>query len=188
VAKEKFTESREEIAEILGVEVRTITNWIKHHPDFPSRVDGKHRKFPIARCVTWKIDRAVADAIASMAPKAPADLADAEKRRAIADAEFAEIRVQKLRGEVVLVEDARKEVEAAFARVRARFVAIPGEYAPRFLNLTSVPQAVSNLRDLTSTVLSELQQTQLADEDDTPDVDDNAAGSGDGNDLDQTGA
>lgn len=179
MATNKYAESREEIADILGVDVRTITNYRKRHPDFPVKIDGKRVRFPIARCVTWKIDRAVADAIASMAPAAPKDLADAEKRRAIADAEFAEIRVQKLRAEVVLAEDAIREIQESYARVRARFVAVPGEYAPRFLNLTSIPQAVAQLRDLTSTVLSELQQVQVSDEDDEGSSVDAAAESGD---------
>jgi phage terminase Nu1 subunit (DNA packaging protein) len=178
VAKEKFADSREEIAEILGVDVRTITNYVRQHSDFPNRVDGKRRRFPIARCVAWKINHDVAAAIAAMAPPAPKDLADAEKRRAIADAEFAEMRVMKMRGETVLAGDQVKEVAKAFSRVRARFVAVPGEYGPRFLNLSTLPESVAQLRDLVSTVLAELQQLPLDDEDDDP-VDGTAESGGD---------
>jgi hypothetical protein len=53
-------------------------------------------------------------------------------------------------------------------RVRARFVAVPGEYGPRFLNLSTLPESVAQLRDLVSTVLAELQQLPLDDEDDDP--------------------
>jgi phage terminase Nu1 subunit (DNA packaging protein) len=185
VAKEKYAESREEIADILGVDVRTITNYRRRHPDFPVKVDGKRVRFPIARCVTWKIDRAVADAIAAMAPPAPKDLAGAETRRAIADAEFSEMRVQKLRRELVPVAEGAKEIAEAYARVRTRFVAVPGEYGPRFLNLSSLPQSVAQLRDLVSTVLSELQQIHLSDEDEEGSADDDAAASGSDEELDQ---
>jgi phage terminase Nu1 subunit (DNA packaging protein) len=181
VAKEKFADSREEIAEILGVDVRTITNYVRLHSDFPNRVDGKRRRFPIARCVSWKINHDVAAAIAAMAPPAPKDLADAEKRRAIADAEFAELRVMKIRGETVAAGDAAKEVAKAFARVRARFVATPGEFGPRFVNVESLPLAIAQLRDLVSTVLTELQVMPLDDEEE----EETSAGSAESGDLEE---
>lgn len=155
MAKEKLV-SREEIAEILGVDVRTITNYVRAHSDFPNRVDGKNRRFPVARCVAWKIDHDVASAIAAMAPPAPQTLIDAEKRKAIADAELSELKVQQMRAEVVPIADSIREVERAFSAVRSRLMSVPGEYAPRFLNLTSMPAAVMQLRDLAATVIAEL--------------------------------
>lgn len=165
MAKEQFA-SREEIAEILGCDVRTITKYVKQNPkDFPSRVRGKTRDFPIRRCVTWKMDRAVAEAIASFAPPPPSGLLDAEKRKAIADAEYAELRVQKIRREVVPVADQIREMERAYARVRGRLLAVPGEHASRFLNLDSVPKSVVQLREMVANVLSELQQAGQLEED-----------------------
>lgn len=155
MAKERHG-SREEIAEILGCETRTITNYIKLYPDFPSRVRGKNRDFPIARCVAWKLDRMVADAISNFAPPAPSTLIDAEKRKAIADAELAELKVQKLRGEVVPIAESIKLVERAFTAIRSRLMSVPGEYAPQFLNLDSMPAAVIKLRELSATVIAEL--------------------------------
>lgn len=168
MAKEREVE-RDELADILGVDVRTITNYIKK-PDFPSRVRGNRRTFPVRRCVQWKIDHDVADAIASMAPPKPSH--DAELRKMAADAELAEIKVQKARGEVVPVADAIKEVKQSYSRVRARFASIPGEYGPRLLNLTSIPEVTRQLREMIGSVMVELQTDGSAfteEEDDEPD-------------------
>lgn len=155
MAKEKFA-TREEIAEILGVDVRTITNYVRAHSDFPNRVDGKHRRFPVARCVAWKIDHDVASAIAAMAPPPPQTLVDAEKRKAIADAEISELKVMQMRAEVVPIADSIREVERAFTAVRSRVASVAGEYGPRFLNLSTIPEAVAKLRELAATIIAEL--------------------------------
>lgn len=162
---------------MLGCEVRTITNYINQNSDFPSRVRGRKRDFPLRRCVQWKIDRVVADAITSMAPPPPTGLFDAESRKAIADAELAELKVKKLRGEVVPVRVALQEIEKAYARVRGRFAAVPGEFASRMLHLESMPEATLKLRDLVATVLVELQQAGGAGDDDD-DADDEGATEG----------
>lgn len=176
MAKEKFAESREEIAEILGVDVRTITNYVRQHSDFPNRVDGKRRFFPIARCVAWKINHDVADAIAAMAPPAPTDEKNANRRRAIAEAELAEIEVKKARGEIVEVAVALKEIERNNTRVASRLLSAVGEYTPQMVNLPTMAAAAGKLRELTSTILAELQQTGNLVEDEDPED----AGSGDG--------
>lgn len=169
MAKEKFAESREEIAEILGVDVRTITNYVRQHSEFPNRVDGKRRLFPIARCVAWKINHDVADAIAAMAPPAPTDEKNANKRRAIAEAELAEIEVKKARGEVIEVAVALKEIERNNTRVASRLLSVVGEYTPQLVNLPTMVAAASKLRELTSAILVELQQTgSLVGDDEDP--------------------
>ena len=156
MAADRFVD-RTEIAFLLGVEPRTVTNYVKSHPDFPSRVKGSNRTFPVQRCLAWQRDRAVADAITSVAPPPPDGAHEAGVRKAIADAELAEIRLAKLRGELIPVDVASQEVDRAFGRVRARFVAVPGEYGPQLLNLTDLPRAVAVLRALVAQVLTELQ-------------------------------
>lgn len=148
---------REEIAFLLGFEPRTITNYVKRHPDFPSRVSGKTRSFPVQRCLTWQRDRLAADAAAEAAEPPPSDLAQAEQRKAMADAELAELKLAKLRGDVVAVQAAAKEIRDAFTRVRARLLSTPGEYASQILHLEELPKAVLVLRALVDTVLAELQ-------------------------------
>jgi hypothetical protein len=119
---------------------------VKRHPDFPSRVSGRDRTFPVRRCLQWQRDRIVADAIADVAPPAPSNIVDAELRKAIADAELAELKVARMRGDLVAVQVAAKEIRDAFSRVRARLLSTPGEYAPQILHLEEMPKAVVKLR------------------------------------------
>jgi len=179
MAKEREA-SREEIAEILGCTVRTITNYIRQHEDFPVRVRGNNRTFPIARCVAWKIRRDIADAIASMAPPAPTEAKEANKRRAIAEAELAEIEVKKARAQIVDVPTALKEIVRNNTRIASRLLSVVGEYTPQMVNLPTMAAAAGKLREMTSTILSELQQTGNTVDDDADGDGDEDTGSGEG--------
>lgn len=170
MAADRFVD-RNEIAFLLGVDPRTITNWVKKHPDFPSRVRGKDRSFPVQKCIAWKRDRDVAEAVASLAPPKPDGMYEAERRKAIADAELAETRLAKMRGELIPVDVASSEVDRAFSRVRARFLAAPGEYAPQLLNLAELSRTTAVLKDMVARVLDELQ-VGLGDTDGEEDDDD----------------
>lgn len=163
--------SREEIAEELGVEERTITNWVKAPPanapgPFPCRVRGRNRTFPRRKCLAWYIEFKVAEGLARAAPAQPTDLVEAERRKAVADAELAELKVAQLRGDLVPVALFREEVSRPLQRVRARLMTVPGEFGPRFVGLSEVGQAVQRLRDLVDATLSELRETGAADDED----------------------
>lgn len=162
--------SRGELAVRLGLSERQITNLVRRHPDFPSRVDGRERSFPTDRCFEWYVRYKQEEALQRAAAKPEiTGRADADLRKAIADAEIAELRVQKLRGDVVPTEAYRKELRRVLDRVRGRFVSIPGEYGPRCLNLSEVAASVAVLRDLVASVLAELQSVANA-----PDLDEDA--------------
>jgi hypothetical protein len=79
-----------------------------------------------------------------------------------------------MRGDVVAVQAAAKEIRDAFGRVRARLLSTPGEYASQFLYIEQLPKAVLKLRELVDTVLAELQASAggtdaLDEDDDSPD-------------------
>lgn len=155
--------SRREIAERLGLSERQITNLVRDAKladgtEFPSRVKGKDRSFPSDRCFDWYVRFKQEEALQRAAGReAPKDMAAAELRKAIADAEIAELKVAQLRGEFVSLEEYRKELRRILTRIRARFVAIPGEFAPRILEPMDMVKASAVLKDLVATVLAELQ-------------------------------
>jgi phage terminase Nu1 subunit (DNA packaging protein) len=190
-AADRYVE-RDEIAFLMDVTPRTVTNYRKHHSDFPCRVSGRAVTFPVKRCLQWQRDRIVADAIADVAPPVPSNIVQAELRKTIADAELAELKVGRMRGDLLAVQVAAKEIRNAFGRVRARLLSTPGEYAPQMLHLEEMPQAVSKLRQLVDTVLAELQATaggDAIDDDgggpDTPDSGDDSGDSGDSEPSDE---
>lgn len=155
--------SREDIAARLCLTLRQITRLVRDH-DFPRRVQGKRVTFPADRCFEWYIQFKQREAIERAQPAKDATLEEAEKRKAIADASIAEIKLATLRRELVNVEDYRRELREVLGRVRARVLAIPGEYAPQLLNLDGMPQAVAMLRTVASSVLTELETAACADD------------------------
>jgi hypothetical protein len=74
MASDRFVD-RAEIAFLMGVDVRTITNYVKKHPDFPSRVRGSTR----ARSPCSAVSRG--SAIARWPTRSRASRREAERRR-----------------------------------------------------------------------------------------------------------
>lgn len=154
--------SRAEIADRLSLTERSITGLVKKGKladgtPFPSRVAGKARTFPVERCFEWYLRFKIEEAIARAGPQTPVDLADAEKRKAIADAELAEHKLAQLRREFVPIGDYRRELERVVGRLRGRLSAAPGEYAPRIMEPLDMPHAVAVLREMVADLLANLQ-------------------------------
>lgn len=165
---------RAEIAARLGLSERQITNLVRtgklaDGSSFPSRVSGRDRTFPSDRCFDWYVRYKQEEALQRAAgKKEPANMAEAELRKAIADAEIAELKLQRLRGEIVPLDQYRRELRRVLSRVRARFQAIPGEYAPRILEPLDMARATMVLRDLVGSVLAELQSSGRSTDADEP--------------------
>lgn len=155
--------SRAEIAARLGLSERQVTNLVRSGrladgTPFPSRVRGRTRTFPTDRCFAWYIRFKQEEALERAATReSPTNMQEAELRKAVADAEMAELRLATMRGDVVPIEQYRRELHRTLSRVAARFASVPGEYAPRILEPLDMPRAVKLLRELVATVMAELQ-------------------------------
>ena len=173
--------SRRELAERLNLSERQITTLVKSGrladgTEFPSRVEGRERSFPTDRCFEWYLRYKQEEALQRAAGRQePANMAEAELRKAIADAEIAELKLQRLRGEVVPADAYRRELRRVLTRVRARFTSIPGEYASRILEPLDMARATAVLRDLVATVLAELQSAPSEPVDDASEAEEGAA-------------
>ena len=93
-----------QLADFYGVETRTITNWINSEPPCPSWKEGSHRKFDTVKVAEWYAAQAVSRAVSNISREPPTDLSDAERRKAVADAMLAEIKVAKEEGSIIPVE------------------------------------------------------------------------------------
>ena len=157
-----------QLCDWYSIDRRTLTNWINSDPPCPSTKNRKgERIFDSGDVATWREERAqrqAREAWDKSQKKEPENMADAELRKAIADAEIAELKVMRLRGDVVTLEHYRKELRRVLGRVRARFAAIPGEYAPRILEPMDMARASAVLKELVATVLAELQRIGAGDD------------------------
>ncbi len=115
--------SRDDLASRLDVESRTITNWVKQHPDFPSRVSGRARDFPWLRCLKWYLARE----IKKSAPEMVITEALARARKLAAEAEIAELNLAERRGALVPMEVHESRSEQLASRL---FAALTGQTVP----------------------------------------------------------
>lgn len=175
--------TKAEIAARLNLSERQIATLVRSGKladgtEFPSRVSGRSRTFPADRCFEWYVRYKQEEALQRAdGRKQPATMQDAELRKAIADAEIAELKLQRLRGEIVPLEQYRRELRRVLTRVRARFQSVPGEYASQILEPLDMARATLILRDLVANVLTELQPAggAIGDADETDGTDEAVA-------------
>jgi terminase small subunit / prophage DNA-packing protein len=103
--------------------------------------------------------REVAAGRASADADAP-DLVAERARLASAQADAQEMKNAALRGELLPRHDVTAAVQSAFARVRARLLALPAKIAPVVVGAT-VAQAKDRIEDAVHEALTELAATQV---------------------------
>lgn len=147
-----------EAARRLGMTPVSIGQWAAK-PGCPTHGAGAKRRLVWPDFPKWR-DQELARQIRSeaKADSKPGDLEEAKARKMAAEAELAELELAKARGELIAVEDAVKEAEQVFERLRARLIAVPGKEAHRFVGLKRLPHAMKGLRDVIDTALTELSR------------------------------
>lgn len=125
--------NQKQLATLLGLTTRQM--WVLQNEGLPSEGLGKERKFVWRTCFEWYIKRKVAE----LTPKSTLTgegeewartLTEQQTRKTKADAERAEIKLAKERGEVVEVERVKQDLIKAFAIVRNRALGLPTKVAP----------------------------------------------------------
>lgn len=102
------------------------------------------------------------DAWISHSTAATGSSIDAHKARlAAAKADQAEMKNAELRGELLPRGGVKSAVQGAFARVRARLLALPNKAAPQVVTLKEVVPIQEKLTELVHEALAELSATQV---------------------------
>jgi phage terminase Nu1 subunit (DNA packaging protein) len=124
---EKVT--RKEIATILGVDERSITNYAQE--GMPRSVKGKNVWYPLRSCIAWYIER---EKKAAREGKGLSELDAARARKAIADAHVAELKAAEEEGRLIPVETHTRRLEAICDRLRSVLMVVPSKYIGRVLS------------------------------------------------------
>lgn len=111
---------RAAIAERLGITEREITNLVRDHADFPSRLRGRRRTFPPARCLKWYIDFKQQEAVRRAKPTATLDLDVARAKKTMIDTDLAELELEAARGRLIPKEVHEQRVEELAGRLAGR--------------------------------------------------------------------
>jgi len=125
---DRLTANRRELAVLLGVSMPTIDSWVTRGLPVVQRGSrGVAWQFDVADCFAWRLDYEVAKAAAQTEN---VSLADAERRKRVADARLAEIELSERLRQVVRVEDTARLWEGRIVAARETLLQTPKRLAP----------------------------------------------------------
>lgn len=113
-----------ELASIFGVQRKTILIWIKEGMPVLSRGQAGHRShvFDTEEVLRWKINR---EMIRVTGDGDHIDKEEAMRRKILAEAQQAEIKLAKERGEVVELAELQRELSSQMIELRAAMRRVP---------------------------------------------------------------
>jgi len=121
------------------------------------RAEGVAWIFDIAEVLRWR-EALVANAASG---EAPVNLIEAQARKMAAEAALAEIKLAKLRGEVVSVRDTEKTWSAFVGNFRAKVMTLPQRLAPVLAGQRDERVITKLLQDEFHQALDELSRTAI---------------------------
>jgi phage terminase Nu1 subunit (DNA packaging protein) len=137
--------NRTGLADVFGVSLFTIDEWVRAHAPAVQRASKKPYKewqFETSEIYQWLLDRAVK--INNGDDVGENTMAEAKLRERAAIAGLRELELAERRGELVLIGDVAKRVEEEYAVVKSHLRAIPGRMAQP-LSAESDPTKIENL-------------------------------------------
>lgn len=157
--------NKAELAEICGVSLTSIDNWIRQGLPYVEKGDlSSPWTFDTYQVIKWKTKKApkptkLATSTDSEEPEA-IDINEAKRRKAVAEAKLAELDLHLKQEKVILLEAVQMAVTEEFNRIRTRFLGLPAKLAPRLFQ-TDNPAKIQELlnKDIRAT-LAELTYDQ----------------------------
>jgi phage terminase Nu1 subunit (DNA packaging protein) len=149
----------EKTAKLLLITTRQLRNLVER--GLPKHGHGKNCYYLWAEVFPWYIDYKLALAKPQLAPadgETPA-LHEAQAQKYFAEAQRAEIKLARERGEVVSIKDVEVAVSQANSNVRARMLAITAKLTPTLAATSSKPKVKAILDAEIHEALSELAET-----------------------------
>lgn len=140
-----------EVARYRGVNLSTAKEWLA--AGLPGKKTGNRWQFEPAAVDKWLADR---DGPAEPENQPHVTLAEARRRKALADAELAEYELAEKKREVVPIEEAVEMLTREFSRVRQKLLALPSKLAPIVVAIKDQASAKEAIEAEITEVLNEL--------------------------------
>jgi phage terminase Nu1 subunit (DNA packaging protein) len=145
--------SQKAVGELLGLTARQVHNLTEK--GMPRRVENGRPSYPWPDALKWYVAFKIA---AEAAKTEPLDFEAARARKMAADAELAEMEVERVRGDSVSMAAHRGSVRGIVAKIRAQLLAAPGRYSPRLVGISTLPESQRQLDAIVRDVLNELSE------------------------------
>lgn len=125
------TISQPDLCRLLKKDDETLRLW--RQEGCPHQVVKARPRYVVAKVVEWLQER-------SKRRAEPDSIAEAEKRKAIADAQLAELKLGRESGAMVSIDEATKETEKMLAALRAQLIALPSRWASKVIGLKTIAE------------------------------------------------
>jgi phage terminase Nu1 subunit (DNA packaging protein) len=167
------TAGRQETADIIGVDVKTLDRWVRDGCPVVKRGGrGVEWGFCLPDVIRWWGDRRATEAAAD----APGDLAEIELRRERAKMLLAELELANARGEVALVREFELATSRAMAEIQTRVMQVPQRVVMQLLGETDETRFKETLSAELRTALESAADADLNLDDDDGEGDDATPG------------
>lgn len=142
---------RKEIAEVLGISEREVTNLVKQQPDFPSVQEGRSRKFPRTQCVRWYVRFKQEEAVKRAKPVSKENDDEIRKRTRVVELLLLEVEYAEREKQLLPADTVDQVVGEVCDRLRAVITNLRATHAMR-LEEAGVDPAVAD------SVLGEIEE------------------------------
>lgn len=156
--------TRQGLADVFGVSVVTVDTWRRNGmPVLSEGSKGKSFEFNTSDCIEWRVREKVAEARPDVDEDgARVSAEEAERRKKVADAGLAELRLAQFDGTLVEA----SEVESAWGDLmtlcKRRLLALPTKLAPILAIENDAAKIQRGLNDAITDALNELSRGQDA--------------------------
>lgn len=146
-----------EAAESLGITRQALARLAKE-PDCPvERAGSGTNRFRWPDLNLWYMARKVSEATRN---DTPADLEEARTRREAALAEQEELKLAKMRGELMTVAHGQREIGNAYARVSAKLKNLPTKLAPLLVGCEDEAEVLRRVQPVVGEAMDELYRAE----------------------------
>ncbi len=145
-----------ELSEIIGITVQQI---IKLEKDGVFNRNGE-KFYTLPNAVSEYITYKVKSELRKKQGGDDVDIAEANRRKAIAQATLLEMEIAEKEGKLISIEEIRKENEYILTSFRNRTLGVPSRIAPALIGIESVAEIKSILDDAMYELLTELSQLE----------------------------
>ncbi|HEY4321724.1 MAG TPA: hypothetical protein VGM77_11180 [Gemmatimonadales bacterium] len=156
-----------ELCECFGVSDRTISNWKNDGLNAAVSRD----RYSMPKAIRWFADREIQLALSRQ--QSEPEATDIKDRKLLAEARMKEVELARMIGELVNIEDAKRDLEKHLGIVRAALLAFPARFAPFAVMITDVLSARvlldAHVAEMMRAIVSQAEQP----EEELPEADDN---------------
>ncbi len=147
---------------MIGVSSMQITNYVKDGLPFVHLNDSKMRSFPIRKCFEWLMLNGFMDIKYDKPTETEEDLEELppKERKDLADARLKELELAKKKGELISLDEIRKECEYILTSFKNKTLGVPSKIAPALIGIETIAETKAILDEAMFELLTELSKLE----------------------------